>query len=585
MIASMADHGRYRRSDEPKTEAAPPGPSAKTKGRISLRVFGEGIYEVHALPSSGEVTIGRSQQADIRIEHPSVSRLHAILRVGNRITVEDAGSANGTSIGGRALVAGEQAEIAAGEPIDLGSVMIVVQATDVAARPRRLWNHAFFEARLEEECQRAGRQGGSFALVRLGLGGQPGAAELVAAAIEPEHLLAEYGPNEYELLLPEVDGAQAQRRIEQIERRLAERGLRLRKGVALFPVDGRTPEALMARACRDVWGRGADGTLVNVIVADPAMQRLYRLVERLAAGGISVLLLGETGVGKEIVAEAVHRLSPRADKPFLRLNCAAFTETLLESELFGYEKGAFSGAVQSKPGLLETAQGGTVFLDEVGEMPLSLQAKLLRVIEERRVMRVGGLKDRPIDVRFVAATNRDLQGEIAAGRFRQDLYYRLDGMSLVIPPLRERRGEIAELAQLFVAKATPPGQRPPSLSAAALALLSAYEWPGNIRELRNVIERAVLLCGDELITPEHLPVEKMKTSFVREAAPPSPARVADEAVVDGDDERQRVIDALQQCAGNQTHAARLLGISRGTLLARLDAYKLPRPRPKKNKPE
>src|SRR5262249_16658047 len=163
------------------------------------------------------------------------------------------------------------------------------------------------------------------------------------------------------------------------------------------------------------------GTMVNVIVADPAMQRLYRLIERVAAGSVNALLLGETGVGKEVVAEALHRLSPRADKPFLRLNCAAFAETLREGQLFGYEKGAFCGGAETKPGLLETANGGTVLLDEVGEMPLPLQAKLLRVIEERRVMRVGGLKDRPIDVRFVAATNRNLPAEIAAGRFRQDL--------------------------------------------------------------------------------------------------------------------------------------------------------------------
>ena len=584
MIASMSDAPRYHHSDEPQTEAAATRDAATD--RISLRVFGEGLYEVHPLPASGEVTIGRSQQADIRVEHPSVSRVHAIIRIGNRITVEDAGSANGTSVGGKRLDPRQPIEVAAGEPIDLGSIMVVVQSTEVAPRPRRFWNHAFFEARLEEECQRAARVGGAFALVRIGVNGQQaGAAELVAAAIERDQLFAEYGPGEYELLLPDFDGAQTKKRLDQIERRLGERGLRMRRGVALFPVDGRTPEALMAQACREVWGRAADGAVVNVIVADPAMQRLYRLIERVAVGSVSVLLLGETGVGKEIVAEALHRLSPRADKPFLRLNCAAFTETLLESELFGYEKGAFSGAVQTKPGLLETAQGGTVFLDEVGEMPLSLQAKLLRVIEERRVMRVGGLKDRAIDVRFVAATNRELQAEIAAGRFRQDLFYRLDGISLLIPPLRERTSEIEELARMFIHRAAPAdGGRPPALSAPAIELLRAYQWPGNIRELRNVIERAVLLCVDGVITTEHLPVDKMKSEFVREAPPPAASPRASDAssVVDG---RQRVIDALQQCAGNQTHAARLLGISRGTLLARLNEYELPRPRPRKNKPE
>jgi DNA-binding NtrC family response regulator len=574
---------RFTYGDEPQTTAT--ADQAPQPTSISLRVFGEGIYDVHPLPVEGEVTIGRSQQADIRIEHPSVSRLHAVLRLGNRITVEDQGSANGTSVGGARLTPHQPAEIAAGEPIDLGSIMIVVQAASVAARRRRLWTHGYFEARLEEECQRAGGSGASFALARIGVSG-PGAGEALAGLVGEEQLLAEYGPDEFELLMPDCDEPRARQTLERLERRLGERGLRVRKGLAVFPADGRTPETLMAQACRGVWGHAAEGALGNVIVADPAMQRLYRLVERVAAGNVSVLLLGETGVGKEVVAEAVHRLSPRAKQPFLRLNCAAFTETLLESELFGYEKGAFSGAAQTKPGLLETAQGGTVFLDEVGEMPLSLQAKLLRVIEERRVMRVGGLKDRPIDVRFVAATNRDLSAEIVAGRFRQDLYYRLDGISLVIPPLRDRRGEIEELARLFIARATPEGTRPPQLTPAALELLRAYEWPGNIRELRNVIERAVLLSVDGVIAPEQLPVDKMRAGFVRVAPPAVAAASAPVPVAlqpepprgDDDGERQRVIEALQQCAGNQTHAARLLGISRGTLLARLNAYNLPRPR-------
>ncbi len=589
MIESMASSGR-RYGDEMQTAAV--GDAPGSRHRISLRVFGEGLYEVHPLPAAGELTLGRSQQADVRIDHPSVSRIHAVLRLGNRITVEDAGSANGTSVGGKRLSPREPVEVAAGEPIDLGGITVVVQAPEVASRPRRLWNHAYFEARLEEECERALRGGATFGLVRIGTSLVPpsttlvpagtNAAELIAGALEPDQLLAEYGPNEYELLLPGLDAAQATRTIDRIERRLEERGLRVRRGVALFPTDGRTAEALMAHACRQVWGRGADGTLASVVVADPAMQRLYRLIERVAAGSVNALLLGETGVGKEVVAEAIHRLSPRADKPFLRLNCAAFTETLLESELFGYEKGAFSGAAQTKPGLLETANGGTVLLDEVGEMPLALQAKLLRVIEERRVMRVGGLKDRPIDVRFVAATNRNLEHEVAAGRFRQDLYYRLDGISLMIPPLRERVGEIEELARLFVTRSAPAGTPPLTLSQAAIALLRAYQWPGNIRELRNVIERAVLLCLDGVIEPEHLPVEKMRAGFVQAAVTPAPTYAATPAPAqaggDGDDERRRVIEALQRCAGNQTHAARLLGISRNTLLARLNEYNLPRPR-------
>ena len=316
------------------------------------------------------------------------------------------------------------------------------------------------------------------------------------------------------------------------------------------------------------------------------MQRLRRLVERVAAGNISVLLLGETGVGKEVFAEMVHRLSPRAKGPFLRLSCAALSESLLESELFGHERGAFTGAVQTKHGHLEMAQGGTVFLDEVGEMPPSIQVKLLRVLEERRVTRVGGLKARDIDVRFIAATNRQLEAEIPAGRFRQDLYFRLNGFSLTIPPLRERQSEIEPLARAFLAQACREArrERQPELSPEALDLLRAYSWPGNVRELRNVVERAFLLCTGERITAEHLPVEKMNATLAAwpaPAPPPAPASAPAERGLRGElesVEKQRILDALAACAGNQSQAAKLLGIPRNTLLARLDQYGVPRPR-------
>jgi transcriptional regulator with PAS, ATPase and Fis domain len=282
------------------------------------------------------------------------------------------------------------------------------------------------------------------------------------------------------------------------------------------------------------------------------------------------------------------------------------TESLLESELFGHERGAFTGAVQAKPGLLETADGGTVFLDEIGELPMSTQVKLLRVLEERQVLRVGSLKARPIDVRFVAATNRDLEAEIDRGTFRRDLYYRLNGISLMIPPLRERVSEIEGLARAFILNACRQvGRgRPPALAADALDLMRRYSWPGNIRELRNVIERAVLLAGDGDIGVEHLPVEKLRATLAHPstpdlasfnpppASPPpaapaaAPPRPADAAATDSGRlradleavERQHILDALAKTGGNQTEAARLLGISRRTLLTRLDHYAISRPR-------
>ncbi|HEX8791665.1 MAG TPA: sigma 54-interacting transcriptional regulator [Polyangiaceae bacterium] len=314
----------------------------------------------------------------------------------------------------------------------------------------------------------------------------------------------------------------------------------------------------------------------NVVVEDAAMQRLYRLGELVAKSTISVILLGETGVGKEVLAETIHRKSARARGPFVRLNCAALPDNLLESELFGYERGAFTGAVSPKPGLLEAAHGGTVFLDEVGELPLATQAKLLRVLESGEVSRLGSLKPRPIDVRFLSATNRDLDAIVASGAFRQDLYYRLNGISIHVPPLRERKGEIRALSRTFLRDASKKaGRAEPVLSPAAIARLEGHTWPGNVRELRNVIERAVLLCQSDTIGPDHVMLGPTAGPPRDAALPPSSRSAAASAA---DDEKQRIIDALERCGGNQKEAAKVLGISRRTLVYRLDAYGLPRPR-------
>ncbi|MCA9654963.1 MAG: sigma 54-interacting transcriptional regulator [Myxococcales bacterium] len=364
------------------------------------------------------------------------------------------------------------------------------------------------------------------------------------------------------------------------------RGRRLRPGERVPVTAGETFEVGSAMLMvQDPFGSeasaakphrsGAPGD--DIVVQDRAMTSLYQLAERVAKSTINVLLLGETGVGKDVMARKIHAMSPRADKPFLPLNCGALTEQLLESELFGHEKGAFTGAVESKQGLLEAANEGTVFLDEVGELPMTVQVKLLRVLEERAVRRVGGLRSKPFDIRFVAATNRDLNKAIQEGSFRSDLFYRLNGISLVIPPLRQRVGEIKGLTQRFVEEASKRAGRsePPSVSPEAMSWLEGYHWPGNIRELQNSIERAVLLCAGDVITLEHLPVgQGMTPTGAMGPTPTEPALAAD----DEDPERRRILEALEQCAGNQTRAAKLLGISRNTLLARLDQYDIPRPR-------
>ncbi|MBZ0237832.1 MAG: sigma 54-interacting transcriptional regulator, partial [Deltaproteobacteria bacterium] len=238
-------------------------------------------------------------------------------------------------------------------------------------------------------------------------------------------------------------------------------------------------------------------------VVDPTPKGVPALVRDIAASAVSVLILGETGVGKEVLAETLHELSGRVGE-LTRINCAALSETLLESELFGHEKGAFTGAAAQKIGLLEAADGGTVFLDEVGELPLSIQAKLLRAVEHREVLRIGSTRPIKIDVRFLSATNRDLPAEVASGAFRRDLFFRLDGVTLVIPPLRERRGLIGPMALRFLEHARRQAGSPPRLAAEVLAALEDYGWPGNVRELKAVIERAVLLARGGEISAKHL---------------------------------------------------------------------------------
>jgi transcriptional regulator with GAF, ATPase, and Fis domain len=328
------------------------------------------------------------------------------------------------------------------------------------------------------------------------------------------------------------------------------------------------------------------------VLVDPEMRRVYDLASRAAASDISVLVLGETGVGKEVMAETIHRRSPRAEHPFLRLNCAALPESLLEGELFGHERGAFTGAHAAKVGLIESTDRGSVFLDEIGELPLGTQAKLLRVLEERTVTRLGATKPRRIDVRFITATNRDLAREVRAGRFRGDLYYRISGLVVKIPPLRQRPAEIQPLAEHFLREfCMRSGQARPHLSPEAVDRLQVYEWPGNVRELRNVMERAALLANDGYVGPEHvlleppLPEDELEdadefdavtkvTNVFEPAAPAAPESV--EAV--SSSERDRVIRALESCGGNQTRAAKLLGISRRTLINRLEQFQLPRPK-------
>jgi two-component system, NtrC family, response regulator AtoC len=454
------------------------------------------------LPSEGEVTLGRAEENSVRIDSPSVSRKHAVLRVGSKLTIEDLGGANGTCVrdsravrdpgqtqGIRRLVR-DSAELSIGDCILLGTVCAVVRHVPEA----------------------------------------------------PLH----------------------------------------------FPDPERDPES------GDV---APDGVVLN----DPAMRALYAEAYRAARATISVLLLGETGVGKEVLARAIHERSPRAGAPFVSINCAALSESLLEGELFGYERGAFTGAHEARAGLFEAAHGGTLFLDEVGEASAATQAKLLRVVEERAVMRVGSRRARAVDVRIISATNRDPVADAESGRFRQDLYFRLGGVVLTLPPLRERPADIEPMARAFASATSRQLERADvTLTPETVACLRAYAWPGNVRELRNAVERAVILSADDCIGPEQLPpAVRASASRVADATPRSAPKlgatsssdVAHTPELDAERfraevkalDRERIVEALERASGNQTRAAELLGISRRTLVSRLHEFDLPRPR-KRNEP-
>jgi two-component system, NtrC family, response regulator AtoC len=556
-------------------------------GGLHLLVMSPDSFATLPLPSKGVLTIGRSTRSDVQIDDPLASRDHGRLHIDERgFFIEDLGSANGTRVHETTIQKGIPLRVNPGEGITIGSTVLMVQQNRSRLGAQRLWSHAYFESRLEAECSRTAEVGGTFALARLRLPTPiPWAtlAPVFAVEVPAPHILGAYAPHDYEILLLDTGPEGAEAVVSAIRARLAPAAIAPRTAIATFPRHGRTADALIA----EVNGllRGPHRT-----PQEPALTRVQELAARAAPSSINVLILGETGVGKEVMASSIHQRSPRADKPLLALNCAGLTESLIESELFGHEKGAFTGAVQSKPGLLETAEGGTVFLDELGEMPASVQAKLLRVIETRLVMRVGALKPRSIDVRFISATNCDLEDEIRQGRFRRDLFFRLNGMTLTIPPLRERVSEIGDLAMTFLRQACADTGRPvPTISAEVVQVLEAYSWPGNIRELKNVMERALVLCERE-IGPEHLPLEKLtyearlydSVSKAADTLPgPAPRSLFEEL---RRDERERMLAALQACGGNQTRAAESLGMPRRTFVSKLDRYGLPRPRKREGQP-
>jgi two-component system, NtrC family, response regulator AtoC len=548
---------------------------------------GNASSRVVPLPDGGELVFGRQQNCEVVIDHDGVSRRHArVQRRRNEITVEDLESRNGTLVNG-AQIAGAR-RLAAGDVLSIGPASVVIAAASPTRTARQVAPIGELEDRLEVEVDRAIRYRRPLGLVMLRL---EGPTERVVAHVDAllgqlrrMDLLAEYGNDELAMLLPEANPAA----VASVAQRAIAVGpeLTATAGTATLPEDGAHAGELISIARDRLRGARAPKRkrtekhhdLGDVVAVDPLMKQVFQLAGRAAASPITVLIVGETGVGKEVVADAIHRLGPRAKGPLVRLNCASLPEALVESELFGHEKGAFTGAVASKQGFFEAATGGTLFLDEVGELPPATQAKLLRALEQRRILRVGGTKEIAVDARLVCATNRDLEEEVARGRFRQDLFFRISAFVIPVPPLRDRRMEIVPLATRFVRELSADfGDAVATISPAALEALRTYDWPGNVRELRNVIERALVLSGGEPIEPHHLP-----DRICEDLAPTPTPRLGRAFSVRqrvAEVERDAVVSALDSTGGNQSQAARKLGISRFALIRLMVKHDLkPRPR-------
>jgi DNA-binding NtrC family response regulator/pSer/pThr/pTyr-binding forkhead associated (FHA) protein len=536
------------------------------------------------LPKAGAVTIGRDAGCELVIAHPMISRRHATVHVGEELVLEDLRSANGTTVGQQRLEPGAR------RPLEVGQSFVVGSTTLVVHQHRLPTARSGWVTTPRQLLDQVAKTRASFTLIKLRLERaiEAGWIEtMLAPALGADDLLVPLRAAEAAVFHPSAaaDSAGALMRACQDELR--------RWQIASQAELGTFADAASAVGDASAFLFGAQQLRTQrgaIIVGDPAMIELHRVVERVAPTSVNVLILGETGVGKDVFASLIHERSPRSGKPLLRINCATLSEALFESELFGHEKGAFTGAIRTKVGLLEGADGGTIFFDELGEMPAPVQAKLLRVVEDGALQRVGGSKSIAVDVRFVSATNRDLEQEVQRGGFRRDLFYRLNTVQVRVPPLRERPAEILPLASHFLAEAARSfGLAQVSFSPAALDALAAYAWPGSIRQLRNVVERAALLGRGAVLEPEDLglpragappaaaaivpPVESM----ILPAALPALTAGDAPADVEASDERQRIVEALQVCHGNQSRAAVLLKMSRRTLVRKIRLFALPRP--------
>jgi two-component system, NtrC family, response regulator AtoC len=546
-----------------------------------LLVIAAGHASRHVLETPASWILGRAEEADIRVEDTSVSRRHARLDFdGSSAEIHDLGSHNGTRVNGARIVGSRR--VVSGDVIRLGEAMVI----PYLARRRRLRDQPLstdIVERLDAEADRASEFERPLVVIAFDVTGAdlPTLADLLRDALRPCDTIGVVGEGLLAGVFPELrreDGDAAARRILTA---IAPAAPHARAGIATCPSDGIDGTTLLASAREALGGGTGERTRSlaigdrTIVVADPAMAGIFELLRRLAASDLTVLLSGETGSGKEIAAHAVHAWSARSSGPFVVVNCAALPENLVESELFGYRKGAFSGAHGDKAGYFESAATGTLFLDEVGELPLAAQAKLLRALDNRQITRVGDTTAIAVDVRVVAATNRELEAEVAAGRFREDLFYRLNAARVSLPPLRDRPRDIPVLARSFLARASSRLGRPPlQLSDAVLRLLISHPFAGNIRELANAMDYAAALAPDDTVESWHLPPSLQGPTPSR-APPAEPVpcfRPIGEEIEEL--ERRRMREALSATGGNQSKAADLIHMPRRTFVTKLGRYGL-----------
>ena len=600
--------------DRPQTETVPLSliaRDAEQPSGVVLFVYHRDGAEVATLHPERDLVVGRAAPADLVVPDVSLSRQHArFCLIDNRVVVEDLGSTNGTWMAGKTITT---------VTVDPGTV-ITLGATTAVLKPLGeepllgLAGHDRFAAALALEVSRARFFGRTLALAVIrAVGKEPSPVHLwlerVQRFLRPVDQVALYSADTVELMLPEMSLDAA----ITLGAAIAEGGEpELAFAVSAFPESSTTAEGLLD-AGRSALRKASSSQRVSVaepsttvvfdapidesdadgeLVAESrAMREALELARRLARGVIPVLLHGETGTGKEVLARFIHDQGPRKHRPLVAVNCAAIPQQLVESELFGHEKGAFTGATHMKKGVFEAAHGGSVLLDEIGELPPQAQAALLRVLETKRVTRVGSTKEIDIDVRIMAASHRDLEAMCMSGAFREDLLYRLNALTLEVPPLRERQQDIAPLVRRFLEQANQVnGRNIVSIEPNALQALLSYDWPGNVRELRNAVERAGVIAEQDVVTLRDLP-QRLRESADDLGIPSSPpAELApaqpreSEPSVSGWREGEPfhacmarleatvLVAALRYAGGNQSEAARVLRMPRRTLVHKLKLH-------------